>query len=431
MRREFELTYEFDGRRAGSRVLDEWTRLELVQGACDVGDEIHVASRMGERVSSGHIAVEKAARVGRSMFHLALSREVQAEIAHGIARGTTLSFCLDPTDCDLPWELIHDSRDFVGLQIPITRALSAPGTRSDHSSRATFTARVLTDPTGDLPAATKERDLVLKAIASGTEHLRERGVAVIDVAALTGPDASKRTLLFDILLDPAGACDLLHFIGHGLETADLQAGGLMLSDGVIRGYELEQIICSPFIFAHACHSAAPNRSTRSGPASPPSSASVPRSFAPAHVGTSAASGPWTTQTPRPSPIVSTNESPPARVLRGQPSRAGDSSSRSTTQSERRWATSSTPIPSVASAVRALYGLRPLDERRGDPRDLPPRGTARRAGTAARQRAPMAPLAGGTAHCLDAATKRAIRRARRDGRPPCDLPPRHPRARACG
>jgi len=156
---------------------------------------------------------------------------------------------IDERLIDLPWELIHDGIDFLCLRYALGRRLV-----SDH----TFTAPqrelrnpqrtkvlVVSDPTGDLPAARDEGTRIAALLR------KECQMSVDDFSV--GEMRKKDFLL--ALRD----YDIVHFAGHATHDPSSPDESLLLfSDGGIQAFEIARFIASrspAVVFLNACWSA--------------------------------------------------------------------------------------------------------------------------------------------------------------------------------
>ncbi|HEY8211467.1 MAG TPA: adenylate/guanylate cyclase domain-containing protein [Myxococcaceae bacterium] len=174
---------------------------------------------------------------GRTLFDAALSDRARQKL-----KGSRLSYLrleLDDELVGVPWELMHDGQDFLCLRFAVGRMVAA---RDDASSSGGGGARaavaghavVVSNPSGDLPAATAEGEAVAGLLKDGFDgevrHLRGPVTRQAFAAAVKG-------------------CSLLHFAGHS------EGAGFVLADGHCAPHELVKAVGASapvLVFANGC-----------------------------------------------------------------------------------------------------------------------------------------------------------------------------------
>lgn len=152
---------------------------------------------------------------------------------------------LQTNDNEIPWELLHDDKEFLSLKVPIGRKLRSrevtrinPVTKRD-KVRFLFIA----NPTGDLDSAEEEVEFIKSNL--GPE---------IDVDVLKGSEATNASILSAF---QSGNYDVIHYAGHAEfnpkspdESALIGAG-----NSKIFAQEIKRILGGkPFVFLNACGS---------------------------------------------------------------------------------------------------------------------------------------------------------------------------------
>lgn len=175
---------------------------------------------------------------GRALFDAALSDRARQKL-----KGSKLGFLrleLDDELVGVPWELMHDGQEFLCLRFAVGRMVAA---RDDASSSGRGAPRavaghavVVSNPSGDLPAANAEGEAVAGLLRDGfdgeVKHLRGPVTRQAFAAAVKG-------------------CSLLHFAGH----SEVGAVGFVLADGHFSPQELVQAVGSSapvLVFANGC-----------------------------------------------------------------------------------------------------------------------------------------------------------------------------------
>ncbi|WP_405923920.1 CHAT domain-containing protein [Streptomyces sp. NBC_00035] len=148
---------------------------------------------------------------------------------------------------EVPWELLHDGRDFLGLSHDLGRRLV--GKRAVVGGRSISRvgrALIVGDTIGDLPSAREE-------VAKVAAWLGGRG---IDCKVLLGQEATLLDVVTELASDET-PYDLFHFCGH-VVTSD-GTTGLMMHDRQLLGEVVLQTLSSggapPVAFINGCASA--------------------------------------------------------------------------------------------------------------------------------------------------------------------------------
>ena len=186
-------------------------------------------------------------RTGKYAFGQLIPMKIQYHLENSSADHLRLD--IDERLIDLPWELIHDGTEFLCLRYAVGRRLISNQSFQPPRRRAKLAPStkvlVVADPTGDLPAATREGHEVGKL-------LRSKCGMTVD-AFVTGGMSKKDFLLS--LQD----YDIIHFAGHAAhESSSPDESCLLFSDGEIQAFEIERFIGShspAVVFLNACWSA--------------------------------------------------------------------------------------------------------------------------------------------------------------------------------
>jgi hypothetical protein len=152
---------------------------------------------------------------------------------------------LKTNDNEIPWELLHDDKNFLCLKVPIGRRLRsreipranpAPG---GNKIRMLFIA----NPTGDLDGAEEEVDYIIK-------HLDPS----IEVEVLKGNQATNASVLSAFR---SGKYDIIHYSGHAEFNIDQpdESALICANQRKIYAQEIKRILSGkPFVFLNACGS---------------------------------------------------------------------------------------------------------------------------------------------------------------------------------
>lgn len=193
------------------------------------------------------------AKLGTRLFQLVVPPEVRTMMLdlsaeHGLS--------LDVQDHDLPWELLHDGTDYIARRTPLARSLIRPAQQSLPSRRNDLQMVVVGDPTSDLGGARAEAEAVARRSRAAFDVLGETLGVTSKVRLLCGEEATKETVLLDLLMEPAEPIEILHYAGHArFDPKRPDHSGLVLSDGDLQGFEARALISCPLIFANGCRAA--------------------------------------------------------------------------------------------------------------------------------------------------------------------------------
>ncbi len=155
---------------------------------------------------------------------------------------------IDEALINMPWELIHDGKEFLCLRYALGRRIVSDREfrAADRSILSPGKARALivSNPTSDLPAAEQEGIEVAKLLTE----------AGLEVHHWTGSSLSKK----DFLIELPGY-DIVHYAGHASYNAkNPDESSLHLYDGEVQAFEIGRFLASqapPVVFLNACWSA--------------------------------------------------------------------------------------------------------------------------------------------------------------------------------
>jgi CHAT domain-containing protein len=211
-----------------------------------------VLSALGRMRGTGTSAVKRVSelspaeellRAGQYTYGHLIPPRIQIVLEGSTADHLRLD--VDERLVDLPWELIHDGNDFLCLRYAAGRRIVSdqslpPQARVNRPPRKT--ALVVANPTGDLPAAEREGQIVARL-------LREQCGLTVDY--FRGNEISKTDFLL-ALRD----YNLVHFAGHAEHNSDNpDESCLILHDGAIQAFEIARFLKDPIpsvVFLNAC-----------------------------------------------------------------------------------------------------------------------------------------------------------------------------------
>ncbi|WP_455393071.1 CHAT domain-containing protein [[Eubacterium] cellulosolvens] len=152
---------------------------------------------------------------------------------------------LKTNDNEIPWELLHDDKDFLCLKVPIGRRLRSREIPRTNQASESKKIRMLfiANPTGDLEGAEEEVNYIIK-------HLDPS----IEVDVLKGNQATNASVLSAFR---SGKYDIIHYSGHAeFNLAQPDESALICTNHrKIYAQEIKRILGGkPFVFLNACGS---------------------------------------------------------------------------------------------------------------------------------------------------------------------------------
>lgn len=152
---------------------------------------------------------------------------------------------LKTNDNEIPWELLHDDKDFLCLKVPIGRKLRSR--EIPRVNQATDGKKIrflfIANPTGDLEGAEEEVDYIVK-------HLDPD----IEVEVLKRGQATNASILSALR---SGKYDIIHYSGHAEFNADSpdESAIICANKRKIYAQEIKRVMSGkPFVFLNACGS---------------------------------------------------------------------------------------------------------------------------------------------------------------------------------
>ena len=241
---------EAGARETEEAVYDESTVNQALQ---------RVESILGGADRDGHVSkqnLEDLAALGRQLMELLLPPKARARVAQTTAPELTLT--VDDQLTRMPWELLHDGREFFGLRFAMGRVVGTAKSLAasrPRESRGPLKIALVADPRGDLPKALSEATHLGTRIGDRPEY-----EVVVNDRAVTRAE----------LLAQFGASDVLHVAGQvEYDPAGGAASGLSLADGRVSAADLGRLPSGStvprLVFVTACE---PEGAAGSGPGEP-------------------------------------------------------------------------------------------------------------------------------------------------------------------
>ncbi|GHE40250.1 CHAT domain-containing protein [Streptomyces capitiformicae] len=233
---EMEYTVEVDPglvRDYRNRIDDALTEAAAVDGAAPTS-------------TSG--PAKELAKWGKLLYGHMFPR-LQGNVAELVTRlhASTGPVLVRTNEQEVPWELLHDGTDFLGLKHDLGRKLV--GKRPVVGGRSISRVRralIVGDTVGDLPSAREE-------VAKVAAWLRDRG---IECKVLLGRDATRLDVITELASEET-PYDLFHFCGH-VATGAGTSGLMMHNRQLLHGVALQNLSsrgAPPVTFINGCASA--------------------------------------------------------------------------------------------------------------------------------------------------------------------------------
>ena len=232
--------------RSKARHFDEVSLNKLmVERLC--GDAVRLMNRNNEAGALSAGLATELKKIGRALFDQLLSEGVKARLGEEDIQN--LSILMDEALIPIPWEILHDGREFLALKFNVGRSI-----RTKHPSFAAIPRMpelplkllVLADPVGDLPEARTEAFNIRQSL----EQKEKLFVVTTKIKHISTDYVVKHIRDYDIL----------HLAGHNEYNYDEPVkSGWKLDDGVLRAVDIIQMRGGAplplLVFANTCQTA--------------------------------------------------------------------------------------------------------------------------------------------------------------------------------
>jgi len=240
--REYCYHYVLNNKTCGTKTVEESTRKNIIKNIHDIEQKINNSGDF-----SGGTIKDGITQLGRYIFKFILSEECRRELFDKKNLGKDL--IIENMDSLIPIEIAFDGVNFLSVLYAMGRSVPVHNQHVSKNSQE-INMYILSDPTEDLPYAHREAQKIIDLI----NEINSISGLSINVKYYNGKEITKELVLFDILFN--ASCDILHFIGHcSLDDKNGSHTSLLLSDGSLMAYELENMNGNPLIFCNSCSTA--------------------------------------------------------------------------------------------------------------------------------------------------------------------------------
>ena len=186
-------------------------------------------------------------KIGQLFWDHLLSRSIKGKLKGSPACALTLS--LDEELINIPWELIFDGEDFLGLKFSLGRLVRSKGDSVSLQYRDltdSLKMLILANPNGDLKSA------YLEGLNIKNQFSHKNKKVQVDFKSTNIDRYYVKKNICDY--------DIVHFAGHcELDKAEAKDSGWVLSDGIFKLTDILKMGQSgslpALVFSNACHSA--------------------------------------------------------------------------------------------------------------------------------------------------------------------------------
>lgn len=190
-------------------------------------------------------------KVGKKLY----ATFIQSDLSNEVQEIDYDYLVIESNEYTIPWSILHDGENFLGLKKPLTFIPQTGISPSFHTGLRRLKALLILDPSNDplLENAREEIDTIKNILDDEN----------IEVHQIPNPDYPKIRLSELVSILEAGVYDILHFAGHGDYDAASDSSWLELFQGSrVYASDFNTIVFRhrPTIFLNACLSAT-SRST--------------------------------------------------------------------------------------------------------------------------------------------------------------------------
>lgn len=191
-------------------------------------------------------AQERIVHLGKALYRQLILPGPTGDRLQAVLEGDSLPLLISTEVPEIPWELLHDGQDFLGLRYAIGRQLlksaAVPIAMPWQGDRTR--CLLIADPCGDLPEARKEAKTL-------QEWLIGQG---IECDLLLGDEANGKEIIVQL---SSGSYNFIHYSGHVDVDPATKTHSLVLCDQLLYATEIERAIThnGPVVVLNGCDTA--------------------------------------------------------------------------------------------------------------------------------------------------------------------------------
>jgi CHAT domain-containing protein len=225
------------------KIWDVDVRAEFVSRLCEE------LSKIIQQHSSQPIPIQAQERIehlGKALYHQLILPGLGGDHLQSVLGGDSLPLLISTNVPEIPWELLHDGQNFLGLKYAIGRQLlkstAVPITTPWQSDR--MRCLLIADPCDDLPEARKEAETL-------KQWLAQQG---IECDLLLGNKANVTEIIIQL---SSGSYNFIHYSGHADADPATKIPRLVLNDQPLSSTEIERAVSNngPVVILNGCDTA--------------------------------------------------------------------------------------------------------------------------------------------------------------------------------
>lgn len=227
-------------------IMEKWdveVRSDLIQQLCDGLTEI---VRKHSRQPVTLQAQKRISDIGKALYRQLILPGPSGDRLQAVLCEHSLPLLISTEVPEIPWELLHDGQDFLGLKYAVGRQLLrstgvpiATPWQGDH-----IRCLLIADPCNDLPEARREAQTLKR-------WLTQQG---IECDLLLGSEANGVEVTIQLA---SGSYNFIHYSGHVDIDSATGTYGLVLSDQLLPSVEIERAVSNngPVVILNGCDTA--------------------------------------------------------------------------------------------------------------------------------------------------------------------------------
>lgn len=225
------------------KMWDVEVRPELVRRLCE---ELSGIIRQHSHQPVPLPARERIGHLGKALYRQLILPGLGGDHLQAVLGGDSLPLLISTNVPEIPWELLHDGQNFLGLKYAVGRQLlkstAVPIATPWQGDR--MRCLLIADPCNDLPEARKEAQTLKQWLAQ----------QAIECDLLLGNEANVTEIIIQL---SSGSYNFIHYSGHVDADPATKTPGLVLSDQRLSSTEIERAVSNngPVVILNGCDTA--------------------------------------------------------------------------------------------------------------------------------------------------------------------------------